>query len=167
MSRKLVQQHAHRTVISTENRKEKVSAEQLNVPEDTSNGMTPTLLKNDKPGGPGGPQTTLSRATPTSEPRGAKLVIFSRGPILRRPLAAQDHSLRFEARNRRRHQHARAAGGKTTARHPCLDFGRQSSAFVRFDWILYQGGPIWCIEPAPPVWPRTAADSNGRAKDKR
>jgi hypothetical protein len=64
------------TVRSTDDHdKEKVSTEQLSIPQDAANGLTLTLVKNIRPEMP----ETVSFVTPTSKPRVAKVVISSPG----------------------------------------------------------------------------------------
>jgi hypothetical protein len=154
------------TVRTVEKGREKVSTEQVNIPADIANGLTLTLLNNIRPQSP---QISVSLVTPTSKPRLAKLVISSPGQD---PFSV--------AGSRRRAIHyvikvdlggvagvvAPLIGKKPPDTHVWI-FGGRAPTFLRFEGALYEGGPIWRMEPAMPVWSQGGADAKRRSKSKR
>ena len=139
------------TVHYTEDGKEKVQTEQLDVPEDAANGLMLTLLKNIESETL---QTTVSLVAATPKPRVVRLVISSNGKtplsIGGVPRTATDFVIKVEL------------GGVTGVVAPLVGkkppdthvwiYGGKAPAFLRFEGALYQGGPIWRIEPANLVW---------------
>lgn len=144
---------------------QKIEDERLELPEDLSNGIILTVLKN-VPRGAAPP--TLSMVAATPKPRVVKLEISSPGGD------------RFFV-----------GGGGRTARHYVVKIniggfaglvaplvGKQppdshvwvldgpAPAFVKSEGPLHLGGPIWRIELVSPTWPRTGAPpaSTGAAK---
>jgi hypothetical protein len=87
-------------VCYTDDGKEKVLTERLELPPDVANGMLFTLLKNVQRRTPG---TMVSYVAATPKPRLVRLEIFPQG---QEPfdwqLYSQSHSLRRESENRRR-----------------------------------------------------------------
>ena len=154
------------TVRSTDNGKEKVLTEQLSVPADTANGLTLTLLKNIRPEAP---QTVVSLVTPTSKPRIVKLVISSQGKERFSVAGSKRRAIHYVLKL----ELGGLAGvvaplvGKQPPDTHVWVLGGRAPTFVRFEGTLYQGGPIWRMEPDVPVWPQPAAESNGRGKSKR
>jgi hypothetical protein len=142
------------TVRYVDDGKEKVETEEMKLPPDLSNGMTLTLLKNIRPTALPG---SLSMVVATPKPRLVKLKIstadnepFSTGSAGR---AATHYVVKIDI------------GGLTGLIAPLI--GKQppdthvwilqgaAPAFVKSEGPMLPGGPIWRIELASPVWPRT------------
>lgn len=139
------------TIRSEKGGKEKLITKRLRVPADTANGMTDLLLMNMDPGAP----QTLSYVTPSSSPRVVKLEVSPHG---KDPFFAggwKFRAIHYVIKIR--------VGGVAGAVAPLIGkkppdmnvwiLGGSVPAFVRFDGTLYDGGPIWRIERAAPVWP--------------
>jgi hypothetical protein len=134
--------------------KEKVESERTTLPPDLANGITLTLLKNVSPTAL---PESLSMVATTPKPRLVKLKIstagdepFSTGSTRRR---ATHYVVKIDI------------GGLTGLIAPLV--GKQPSdthvwilqgaapAFVKAEGPMFLGGPIWRIELASPVWPRS------------
>jgi hypothetical protein len=135
---------------------DKAASEKMKLPPDVANGMVSMLLKNVVPGGP---LPTMSMVATTPKPRLVKLAITAQGE---EPFAvggsrrtAMHYVLKIQI------------GGVSGVIAPLL--GKQppdihvwiltgaTPAFVKSEGQLYPDGPIWRIELASPVWPRTSA----------
>ena len=142
------------TVRYVDDGKEKVETEQMKLPLDLANGLTLTLLKNIRPTAL---PESLSMVVATPKPRLVKLKIsvtgnepFSTGSAGR---TATHYAVKVDI------------GGLTGLIAPLL--GKQppdthvwilqgaSPAVVKAEGPMFLGGPIWRIEMASPVWPRT------------
>jgi hypothetical protein len=139
------------TITRGKGSKTKSTTNRLRLPSDTANGMTDILLKNMDPGAP----QTLSYVTPTSSPRVVKLEISSSGKD-----AFFAGGWKFRAIHYVIKVHIGGVAGAVAPligkKPPDMNvwiLGGSVPAFVRFDGTLYDGGPIWRIERAPPVWP--------------
>jgi hypothetical protein len=135
------------TVHYTDKGKEKDESEKLDVPEDAANGLMLNLVKNVAPETQ---QTTVSMVAATPKSRIVKLVISSGGKhsfsIGGSSLQATDFVVKVEI------------GGVAGAVAPLVGkqpsdthvwvYGGEAPAVVRFEGALYEGGPIWRIEPA-------------------
>jgi hypothetical protein len=131
----------------TDNGKEKDESENVDVPEDAANGLMLNLVKNVAAEMP---QTTVSMVAPTPKSRIVKLVISPGGKrsfsIGGPSLQATDFVVKVEI------------GGVAGAVAPLVGkqpsdthvwvYGGDAPAVVRFEGALYEGGPIWKIEPA-------------------
>ena len=138
------------------NGKEKVFTEHLNLPPDLANGLIFTLLKNIRPETP---QTKVSMLAVTPKPRLVKLAITSQGE--------EPFSVGGSGRKATHFVVKIELGGAAQLVAPIL--GKQppeihvwilegeAPAFVKSEGPLFYGGPIWRIELASPVWPRTPA----------
>ncbi len=147
------------TVRYSDDGKEKVETDRLELPPDMANGMMLPLLKNVRSNASG---TKVSLVATTPKPRLVKLAISSQG----------EEPFSF-AGSRRKATHYVVKveiGGVTGFLAPLLGkqppdthvwiLGGEAPAFVKFEGPLYQGGPIWRIELVSPVWPRVpVADS--------
>jgi hypothetical protein len=147
------------TVRYSDDGKEKVETDRLELPPDVANGMMLPLLKNVRSNASG---TKVSLVAATPKPRLVKLAISSQG----------EEPFSF-AGSRRKATHYVVKveiGGVTGFLAPLLGkqppdthvwiLGGEAPAFVKFEGPLYQGGPIWRIELVSPVWPRVpVADS--------
>lgn len=134
---------------------EKVISERLSLPPDTSNGMLLALLKNIRPETA---STTVSIVAATPKPRLVKFVITPAGEdpfsLGGSPRKATHYVVKVEIGG--------VAGlvaplvGKQPEDSHVWILGGEAPAFVRMEGQLYQGGPIWRIEPVSPVWPKAS-----------
>lgn len=144
------------TVRYTEDGKEKLASEHLDLPPDLANGVIFTLLKN-VPRQARRLEVSLVATAP--KPRLVKLVVtpagedpFSFGASTRR---ATHYVLKVEI------------GGVAGAIAPLVGKqppdihvwvqGGTAPTFVKSQGPLYSGGPIWQVQLASPVWPRAPA----------
>jgi len=137
----------------TDDGKEKVESEQMNLPPDLANGMTLTLLKNV---GPASPPGELSMIVTTPKPRLVKLKISSPG--------SDRFTTGSTGRSAAHYVVKIELGGVTGLVAPLV--GKQppdthvwilqgeAPAFVKSEGPMFQGGPIWRIELVNPVWKR-------------
>ena len=140
------------TVRYREDGKDKFIEERKQLPSDLANGMTLTLLKNVASDGP---PTTVSMLFATPKPRLVKLVITRAGEESFSVGTASHKAVRFNVKVE--------IGGLPGVIAPLI--GKQphdtavwilpgeAPAFVKSEGPFYQGGPIWRIELASPVWP--------------
>lgn len=135
------------TVHYTENGKEKDESEKLDVPEDAANGLMQNLMKNISPETP---QTTVSLVAATPKARVVKLVIspggkrtFSAGGSSRQ---ATDFRVKVDIGGVAGAV-APLVGKKPSDTHVWV-YGGDAPVVVRVEGALYEGGPIWRIEPA-------------------
>jgi hypothetical protein len=139
------------TVRSMEDRKNKVETKHLDIPEDAANGMILTLLKNIPASAPA---ATVSMVTTSSKPRVVKLAISASG----RPLFNVGGSARRAIDYDVKVEIGGIAGavahliGKQPPDTHVWIFGGRAPTFLRFEGVLYEGGPIWRIDPADIVW---------------
>jgi hypothetical protein len=138
-------------VRSTEDGKEKVETEHLDLPADLANGMILTILKNISPDTP---ETKLSYVVATPTPRLVKLAVTPQGEdtltTAGSPHRATQYVLKVEL------------GGITGLVAPLIGkqpkdlrvwvLGGKAPAFVRMEGPLYEEGPMWRIELTSPVW---------------
>ncbi|MGH9404638.1 MAG: hypothetical protein ACRD3D_02245 [Terriglobia bacterium] len=153
------------TVKSTKNGKEKVSTKRLQLPADLSNGMTDILLRNMNPNAP----QTLSYVTASSSPRVVKLLISSSGKEPFFVAGEKFRAIHYVIKVK--------IGGLAGVIAPLVGkkppdvniwiLGGKAPAFLRADATLYDGGPIWRVQLAAPVWPRAEEESATQAKPKR
>jgi hypothetical protein len=158
------------TVRYTEEGKEKVTTDRLQLPPDVSNGLVLTLLKNIRPEAP---RTSLSMVAATPKPRLVKLAITPQG---------EEPFLIGGSRLRATHYVVRVEiGGVAGLVAPLLGkqppdthvwiLGGEAPAFVKSEGPLYLGGPIWRVELTTPLWPRVPAadqkERTGAAERKR
>ena len=139
--------------------KPKVETEHLELPTDISNGLLFTLLKNIRPETP---RTEVSLLAATPKPRLVKLAIS--------PLGEEPFSVAGSSRKAMHYVVKVELGGLTGVVAPLLNkqppdiqvwiLEGDAPAFVKSEGPLYEGGPLWRVELASPVWPATAgADS--------
>jgi hypothetical protein len=133
--------------------KEKTVEEPMSLPPDLANGIVLTLLKNIPPGAA---STEVSMLAATPKPRLVKLVITRAGEDPFSAGGASHRATRFNVKIE--------LGGLAGLIAPIL--GKQphdtsvwilegeAPGFVRSEGQMYQGGPLWRIELASPVWPR-------------
>jgi hypothetical protein len=139
------------TVHSSDGGKEKVQTEKLDLPADAANGLILNLLKNLDPRAP---QTTVSMITATPKPRIVKLVISSNGQHPFSVGGAERQAAEFVIKV--------DIGGVAGAVAPLVGkqppdthvwvYSGDAPTIVRFEGALFEGGPIWRLEPANIVW---------------
>ena len=140
------------TVHYTEDGKERVVTQHLDLPPDLANGMIPTLLQNIPANAPA---LKVSMLAATPKPRLVKLAITNDG---------EDPFFVGTARHKATHFIVRLQiGGIAGLLAPLL--GKQppdthvwimrseAPVFVKSEGARYLGGPIWRIELAKPSWP--------------
>jgi hypothetical protein len=136
--------------------KEKLLTERLELPEDVSNGLMFTLLKNiDSKAA----ATTVSMVATTPKPRLVKLVVSPEGE--------DPFSIGNSSRKAIRYVVKVEIGGIAGLLAPLLGkkppdtrvwvMTGEAPAFVKSEGPLYFGGPVWRIELTSPSWPRQAA----------
>jgi len=149
------------TVRYTEDGKQKLASEHLDLPPDVANGLILTLLKNVPRKTQ---QLTVSMVAATPKPRLVKLVIAPAG----------EESFSFGASTREATQYvvkveiggvagviAPLVGKQPPDTHVWIQ-GGTAPGFVKMQGPLYSGGPIWVIQLASPVWPRVPAAAEKR-----
>ena len=144
------------TVRSTDkDGKEKITSDHMDLPPDLCNGMLLSVVKNIQPDTP---QTKEPMVVATSKPRLVTLAISPQGEepfsIAGSPRKAMHYVIKIEL------------GGIDGVVAPLIGkaptdvhfwiLGGKAPAFVKEEGALYQGGPIWSIELASPVWPRNS-----------
>ena len=132
---------------------EKSLDERMELPDDVANGLPLTLLKNISPGAP---STTVSMVAATPKPRLVKLVVTRAGEDAFTVGSASLKATRFNVKIE--------IGGLAGLIAPLI--GKQphdtsvwvvegeAPGFVRSEGPLFQGGPIWRLDLAAPVWPK-------------
>ena len=134
--------------------KEKIITDHMELPPDVANGMTMTLLKNLRPKDP---PTTVAMVATTPKPRLVKLAISPQG---------EDPFATSGAKRMATHYVIKVEiGGIEGKLAPLLGkqppdihvwvLGGEAPAFVKMEGPLFYGGPIWRIELASPVWPKS------------
>jgi hypothetical protein len=133
--------------------KEKTAEERMPLPPDLSNGIMLTPLKNIPPDAA---STEVSMLAATPKPRLVKLAITRAGEDPFSAGGASHRATRFNVKIE--------LGGLAGIIAPII--GKQphdtsvwilegeAPGFVRSEGQMYQGGPLWRIELASPVWPR-------------
>jgi hypothetical protein len=145
----------HVSVRYADHGEQKTDQEQLALPPDVANGVILTLLKNVRPDAP---PKSFGYVAATPKPRLVSLAItnageepFTVGTATRR---ATHYILKVDI------------GGLSGLLAPLLGkqppdshvwiLGGEVPAFVKAEQPLFVGGPVWRIELAAPVWPRSA-----------
>jgi len=142
----------------TDDGRQKVSAEHMDLPVNLANGMILTLLKNVAAGAPP-PELSLVAATP--KPR---LV------TLKTSVAGQQSFTTGGMTRKATHYVVKVdIGGIAGLLAPLLDkqppdshvwiLGGEAPAFVKSEGPMFLGGPIWRIELVSPDWKRPAAST--------
>jgi hypothetical protein len=132
--------------------KGKTISEHLKLPNDLANGIITTLLLEIDPSTP---KTTVSMLVATPKPRLVKLVVT--------PSAGDSFSIAGVSRKAICYDIRIDLGGVAGVVAPLV--GKQppdirawiipgkAPGFLKMEAPLYEGGPIWLIEMASPVWP--------------
>jgi hypothetical protein len=138
--------------------KEKTITDRLKLPADVSNGFVTTLLSDIDPKTP---KTVVSMVVSTPKPRLVKLEIS--------PTAEESFSIGGAARKAMRYVIKIDIGGISGVIAPIVGkqppdtqvwvVGGKAPGFVRSEGPMYEGGPIWRIELASPVWPKGEAET--------
>ena len=133
--------------------KEKIAEEQMSLPPDLANGIVLTLVKNIAPDAA---PTEVSMLAATPKPRLVKLIITPVGEDAFTAGGASHKATRFNVRI----ELGGLAGliapliGKQPHDTSVWILGGEAPGFVKSEGPMYQGGPLWRIELASPVWPR-------------
>lgn len=138
------------TVRSVHDGKEKVETERRDLPPDLANGLLILVLKN-FPAGSGETKVPYLAATP--KPRIVKLAITPEGEETFSAAGAPHKATRYRVKV--------DLGGVTGVVAPLIGkqpkdtlvwiVGGRAPAFVRMEGQLYEGGPVWTIEPTSAV----------------
>ena len=148
-------------VSSRKNGKHGSEQHHLQIPEDASNGLMLTLLKNISPSER---ETTVSMVTTSSKPRVVKLRIHSEGKQLFSASGERLEAIHYVI-------HTEIGGiagavapmiGKQPADIHFWIVGGKAPAFVKFTGQLYDGGPVWNIELANVHWENESAPNEKR-----
>ena len=144
------------TVRYDDDGKEKVITDHLEMPVDVANGMVFTLLKNI---GPDTAETKVSMVAVTPKPRLVKLAITPAGEEAFSTVQSPRKAIRFDVNveiGGLTGWFAHLLGKQPPTTHVWI-LRSEIPAFVKSEGPLFMGGPIWRIELATPVWPRTAS----------
>lgn len=152
---------AGRVTIRTRDSKgaEKVIERQLSMPEDVSNGLLLTLIKNVDPHAA---STTVSMVATTDKPRIVKVVISPAGEDQVSIGGKRHKAIRYTARieiGGLTGLFARLLGKLPPDTHVWVLPG-EAPAFVKSEGPLYVGGPIWRVELTTPAWPSASAEKS-------
>jgi hypothetical protein len=132
---------------------EKTISDRLQLPADLANGIVTTLMSDIDPKAP---KTTLSMLVATPKPRLVKLEIS--------PAGDDSFSIGGSAAKAMRYVVKVDIGGISGVIAPII--GKQppdmhiwmvegrAPGFLKSEGQLYEGGPIWRIEMASPIWPK-------------
>jgi hypothetical protein len=139
------------TVRSTDDGKEKVETEHLDVPPDLANGLLLNLLKNIRTDAA---ETKVSYLAATPKPRLVKLAIKPQGEERFRVAGARHRATRYDVKVELGGLTGVVASliGKQPEDIHVWILGGEAPAFVRMEGQFYQGGPVWRIELTSPVW---------------
>jgi len=133
--------------------KEKTVSERIKLPPDFANGMVPTLLTSIAPSTP---KTTVSFVASTPKPQVVKLDISPEGEESFSVGGVSHKAVRYVVKV--------DIGGISGVVAPII--GKQppdthvwiaagaAPGFLKSEGPLYEGGPVWRIELASPVWPK-------------
>lgn len=141
------------TVVSSDHGKKKTETDHLDLPPDLANGLIETLLKNIPPGTP---ETKVSYLAATPKPRLVTLSIKPQGKERFRVAGATHSAMRYDIKI----EIGGIAGAiaPLVGKQPKDDYiwilGSKAPAFVRMEGQLYDGGPVWTVQLASPVWPK-------------
>ena len=143
--------------------KEKTTTHHLEMPLDVANGLVFTLLKNIRPETA---ETKVSMIAVTPKPRLVKLSITPGGEESFSTVQSPRKAIRYDVNVE--------IGGLTgwlahlTGKQPPTThvwiLRSEIPAFVKSEGPLFMGGPIWRIELATPVWPKTAEAKQPEAR---
>jgi hypothetical protein len=141
------------TIHYTDDGKEKTSSDRMTLPVDVANGLVTTLLNHIDPAAP---KTTVSMVAPTFKPRLVKVEISSAGEDTFSVGGAVRKATRFVL-------HVNVGGisgivapiiGKQPPDTSVWMIEGKAPGFLKAEGPLFEGGPVWRIETASPVWPK-------------
>lgn len=142
------------TVRSSEDGKEKVETEHLDLRPDLANGLLLDVLKNIPPHLP---ETKVSYVAATPKPRIVKLSIKPEGEEMFWAAGVRHQATRYVVKVE--------LGGVAGLVAPILGkepkdtyvwiLGGKAPAFVRMEGQFFEGGPIWKIELTSPIWQKS------------
>jgi hypothetical protein len=141
------------TIHYTDDEKEKISSENMKLPFDVANGLVYTLMNHLDPAAP---KTTVSMVVPTFKPRLVKVEISSAGEDTFSVAGAARKATRFVL-------HVNIGGisgvvapvvGKQPPDTSVWMIEGKAPGFLKAESPLFEGGPVWRIETASPVWPK-------------
>lgn len=130
-----------------------IRRDHLDLPPDTSNGLPPNLLMNILPSTP---ETKLAFVAPTAKPRLIHVSIKPAGKTRFTVGSTAREAIDFVL-------HVEIGGvkgviaplvGKQPPDYHIWILGGAFPAFIREEGPLYEGGPIWRIEPLSPTFPK-------------
>jgi hypothetical protein len=134
--------------------KQKTETEHMDIPPDLANGIIPKVLMN---AGPNSVPHMVSLIAATPKPRLVKIAIT--------PAGQDSFSIGGSGRKANHYVLKVELGGVAGLIAPLIGkappdshvwiLGGDVPAFVKSEQPLYAGGPVWRIELASPVWPRT------------
>jgi hypothetical protein len=143
-----------RVIYTEDDGKEKTITDHLKLPADLANGLVPTLLGDIDPKSP---KTTVSMLVATPKPRLVKLEIS--------PEAEDTFSIGGSSRKALHYSVHVNIGGVSGVIAPIIGkqppdvhvwmVGGKVPGFLKSQGPLFEGGPVWRIELASPVWPKT------------
>ena len=133
--------------------KDKSITDRLKLPADVANGIVPTLVSDiDRKA----PKTTLSMVVATPKPRLVKLEISAMNEDSFSIGGAAHHAIHYAIKI--------DIGGISRIIAPVIGkqppdtqiwiVGGRAPGFLKSEGPLYEGGPVWRIELASPVWPK-------------
>lgn len=138
--------------------KEKTITDRLKLPPDVSNGFVTTLLSDIDPKTP---KTMLSMVVSTPKPRLVKLEVT--------PATEDSFSIGAVTHKAMRYDIKIEIGGISGVIAPIVGkqppdthvwvIGGKAPGFVKSEGPMYEGGPIWRIELASPVWPKSETET--------
>jgi hypothetical protein len=140
---------------------EKTESERLKLPQDLSNGLVLTLLKNL---GPEPPPLEVSMIVATPKPRLVKLAISNPGKDPFSLAGASREAVHFVVRVEVGGVAGLLApllGKQPPDSHIWIEAG-ESPTFVKSETLSYLGGPIWRTELVAPVWPKAATTKSNK-----
>jgi hypothetical protein len=132
----------------------KTISERLKLPADLANGLVTTLVADLDPARP---KTTVSLLAATPKPRIVKLEISTAGEAPFTIAGSPLHATRYEV-------HVEIGGlagvvaplvGKQPPDTQIWMVGGKAPGFLKSEGPLFQDGPVWRIELASPVWPKS------------
>lgn len=148
------------TVLSNDGGKEKTEKDHLDLPPDLANGLVLTLLRNIRPNTP---ETKVSYVAATPKPQLVTLSIKPQKKDVFRVAGTRHKAMRYDIKME--------IGGIKGVIAPLVGkqpkdiyvwiLGGKAPAFVRMEGQLYEGGPVWTIQLASPVWQKTKSSQPG------
>lgn len=151
---------------SGEDGKEERLEEQVELPQDVSNGMILALLKNLSPRTP---KTTVSMLAITPKPRLVKLEISPDGEDPFSTGGTRRKATRYRVKVHVPGVTGAVASllGKVPPDSLVWVFTGEAPTFVKAELALALDGPTWRLEMSPPVWPASSAPAKEEKKEEK